>query len=104
MVTFKAAEKTGRTPILEEISHESQEIGRLEGEIASRNRRIERLEALLRYCECPKCGAELVGGIRAADETAEACKLIGRLDVPCAFCDTPEQQEAFSKVLDEVTR
>jgi hypothetical protein len=104
MATFKAAEKTGRKPILDEIAHENREINRLDGEISARSRRIDRLEALLRYCECPKCGAELNGGIMAAEEVAEAAKLIGRLDVPCAFCDTPEEQEAFAKAMDMVAR
>jgi hypothetical protein len=95
--------KDGRGPVLREIAHESDEINRLEGEIAARGRRIERLEALLRYCECPKCGAELDGGIRAAEEIAQAAKLVNRLDVPCAFCDTPDQQEAFAKAMDMVS-
>ena len=95
--------KDGRGPVLKEIAHESDAIMRLENEVHDRLRRIERLEALLRYCECPKCGAELDGGIRDAEQLAEAAKLVGRPDVPCAFCDTPEQQEAFAKAMDMVS-
>ena len=96
--------KDGRGPVLREIAHENDEINRLQGEISARERRIDRLDALLRYCECPKCGAELVGGIQAAQEAADAAKLVGRTDVPCAFCDTPEQAEAMVKALDVVQR
>jgi hypothetical protein len=95
--------KDGRGPVLKEIAHESDAIMRLENEIYDRNRRIERLEALLRYCECPKCGAELDGGVRDAEQIAEAAKLAGRIDVPCAFCDTPEQQEVIAQAMDRVS-
>lgn len=95
---------TGRRPLLDEISRENDAINRLEGLIHAHSRRIDALEALLKFSECPKCGAELEGGIRAAEEMAEAAKLIGRTDVPCAFCDTPEQHEAMAKALDQVSR
>lgn len=95
--------KDGRGPVLKEIAHENEAINRLHSEIGTRERRIDRLEALLRYCECQKCGAELSGGIRAAEEMAEACKLIGRTDAPCVFCDSPEQTAAMEKALEAVS-
>ncbi len=99
-----SAVRSGRGPLLEEIDYEAKAIGALHGKITARERRIEALEALLRFCECPKCGAELVGGIQAAEECAEAAKSIGRTDSPCSFCDTPEQSEAFAKALELVQR
>jgi len=94
--------KDGRGPVLKEIAHENEAINRLHGEISARERRIDALEALLRYCECQKCGAELEGGIQAAQELADAAKSIGRADAPCVFCDSPEQTAAMEKALEVV--
>ena len=67
--------------------------------------RIEALEKLLRYCVCPKCGAELqdtTGSTQNAVDMMEAAEEAGRKDVPCAFCDTPEQRSAHEGALDRV--
>lgn len=66
--------------------------------------RLAYYEKLLKYAECPKCEGELVGGVQDAVDEMEAAESIGRKDVPCAFCDTQEQQEAMAKALDLVVR
>jgi hypothetical protein len=93
---------TGRAPVLRHIDAEVLVIAAAEVAISKANERILALEVLLRFCECPKCGAELEGGVMAADELADAVKLVGRQDVPCAFCDTPEQKAAMEKALEMV--
>lgn len=93
---------TGRRPILDEIDRVNGQIGELEKEIRSHERQVSLLQALLRFSECPKCGAEREGGVRAAEEMAQVAKLVGRADVPCSFCDTAEQKEAVEKALERI--
>lgn len=94
--------KDGRGPVLKQIEAETHAITRAENLIYEAEQRIKALEALLRYCECQKCGAELSGGIAAAREMAEAAKLAGREDAPCIFCDTTEQTKAMESALERV--
>ena len=94
--------KTGRAPVLRQIDAEAHAILRAENQIHDAEKRIAALEALLKYCECPRCGAELEGGIQAAQELADAAKLIDRTEVPCAFCDTEDQTKAMEQALERV--
>ena len=90
--------------IQDEIASAQRSIEEAHSQIHRAESRIEELTKLSRYGDCPKCGAELEGGVETAREVMQAAKSIGREDVPCAFCDTPEQREAFEKALERVQR
>lgn len=103
-MTYPVMAKSAGRVVNDAINREFARQEELAMEISASERSVVALTVLLRFCECQKCGAELEGGVQAAEEMAAAAKIVGRLDVPCAFCDTPEQQEAFSKALDQVSR
>ncbi len=93
-----------RKAIMDEIKGLVREMDRLDDERRRADNRIGELETLLPYCECVKCGSELMGGIWSAIEMKEAALVAGRNDYPCAFCDTPEQKAEMGKALDLVAR
>lgn len=88
-----ATEKTrdAKEQIQGDISGLERAIEEAYREVRRKEERLEDLRSLLHYCTCPKCGAELQGGIdTAADARDEAIRL-GH--IPCAFCDAPQDPQ-----------
>lgn len=100
MADLKYAPAEAGVAVRKALDDLQESIERAHDDIRSMEQRSRMLVEYLRFCECPRCGAELTGNAGDARQHCEAAALIGREDVPCAFCDTEEQRTAFLDALD----